>query len=414
MYDDYCQSVKNKYGDIYVVDKESYFNTPFKIKVWCNKHNKYFVTSTREFPRFNNHKCPECIEEEINIYKSTNTDDVKKELSNYSEDVLTFEEETWVDVRGYEGKYQCSSDGRFKRINRKNRFGKKIDDYIIKPSFRNHLPTISLSGKTFILHRKLYESFHNIDLQKGYNTTIDHIDNDVKNNKISNLRLGGTTRENMLNNKLTVAKLSARRVGKGIKQITIINDLPGEKWENVIGYEDCYEVSNFGRVAAKERILIEKNTNIKRVKKRHLMRQSIKYGQYYTIGLTDSNGNKKTHYTHRLVYESFNGRIKKGNQVDHIDSNPLNNNLENLREVTPLENIRNPNSQLKRKEKINKHHSGLCVEKVDLKGNIIETYDSIVEAARINGISTGTIYRWLNGKVDQEKHWAKGFSLKKR
>jgi hypothetical protein len=114
------------------------------------------------------------------------------------------------------------------------------------------------------------------------------------------------------------------------------------------------------------------------------------------------------------VYESFNGRIKKGNQVDHIDSNPLNNNLENLREVTPLENIRNPNSQLKRKEKINKHHSGLCVEKVDLKGNIIETYDSIVEAARINGISTGTIYRWLNGKVDQEKNRSKGFYLKKR
>ena len=39
---------------------------------------------------------------------------------------------------------------------------------------------------------------------------------------------------------------------------------------------------------------------------------------------------KKRYYNHRIIYESFNGLIKDGYVIDHVDSDPQNNNLSNL------------------------------------------------------------------------------------
>ena len=44
---------------------------------------------------------------------------------------------------------------------------------------------------------------------------------------------------------------------------------------------------------------------------------------------------------HRLVYEAFKGEIPEGLEIDHIDQNKRNNNPENLRIVTRLENMQN-------------------------------------------------------------------------
>lgn len=48
-------------------------------------------------------------------------------------------------------------------------------------------------------------------------------------------------------------------------------------------------------------------------------------------------------YIHRLVYESFKGEIPEGLEIDHIDRNKRNNNPDNLRVVTRIENNRNRN-----------------------------------------------------------------------
>ncbi len=44
-------------------------------------------------------------------------------------------------------------------------------------------------------------------------------------------------------------------------------------------------------------------------------------------------------YIHRLIWESFFGKIPKGMEIDHIDNNPRNNNLDNLQLLTRRENI---------------------------------------------------------------------------
>ena len=67
-----------------------------------------------------------------------------------------------------------------------------------------------------------------------------------------------------------------------------------------------------------------------------------------TLGNVTKTGYRKTDirgkkvYVHRLVLEAFTSVEEGvGKQVDHIDRNPLNNNLENLRWSTASENSKN-------------------------------------------------------------------------
>lgn len=52
-------------------------------------------------------------------------------------------------------------------------------------------------------------------------------------------------------------------------------------------------------------------------------------------------GTKKRRYTHRVIWELFYGEICKDKEIDHIDGNPLNNSIGNLRLVTAKINKRN-------------------------------------------------------------------------
>jgi len=61
---------------------------------------------------------------------------------------------------------------------------------------------------------------------------------------------------------------------------------------------------------------------------------------------------------HRIVWEMFNGEIPEGFVVDHIDGNPSNNTIENLRVCTNQENAYNS-----KKSKLNKSGiSGISIK----------------------------------------------------
>ena len=84
---------------------------------------------------------------------------------------------------------------------------------------------------------------------------------------------------------------------------------------------------------------------------------------YINIGI-----NKKKYLLHRLVYKYHNedfditDRSSK-NQIDHIDINPLNNKIENLRVVNNSQNCRNK----KKKENCSSKYRGVCWEKRNSK-----------------------------------------------
>lgn len=67
--------------------------------------------------------------------------------------------------------------------------------------------------------------------------------------------------------------------------------------------------------------------------------------KYIRVYVWDYETNKNvSKRLHRLVWETFNGEIPEGMQIDHIDGNPENNKLDNLRCVTAKENSNNPNT----------------------------------------------------------------------
>ena len=66
---------------------------------------------------------------------------------------------------------------------------------------------------------------------------------------------------------------------------------------------------------------------------------------------------QKSYLCHRIVWELFNGEIPDGMIIDHIDQNPLNNKIENLRCVTNQINLRNKGKYLNSSTGI----TGVCI-----------------------------------------------------
>lgn len=93
---------------------------------------------------------------------------------------------------------------------------------------------------------------------------------------------------------------------------------------------------------------------------------------------------------HRIVGKLFIPNPENKSEIDHIDTNPLNNNVENLRWVTPKENMNNPLT----KEKMKTHKYKYIVTFLD---NQYEFYTQKEIVERL-GISQGTVSNALNKK----------------
>ncbi len=111
-----------------------------------------------------------------------------------------------------------------------------------------------------------------------------------------------------------------------------------EIWRDIKGYEKYYQVSNFGRIKALYR---EWTTSYggKRSSTERILNGN-NGGRYLQVALSKNSG-RKSHPIHCLVWDHFGDKPRQGRelQIDHIDGNKWNNNIKNLRLVTPRENI---------------------------------------------------------------------------
>lgn len=109
-----------------------------------------------------------------------------------------------------------------------------------------------------------------------------------------------------------------------------------EEWRDIAGYEGYYQVSNLGRV----KCLARKTWNGKVYfnKREMIMKPNLMAIGYYCVTLTKDSIQTKR-YIHRLVAEAFIPNPNGLGEVDHIDANPKNNNVNNLRWVTHHDNM---------------------------------------------------------------------------
>jgi len=110
-----------------------------------------------------------------------------------------------------------------------------------------------------------------------------------------------------------------------------------EIWKEIKGYED-YEISNLGRVKSLARIITTVRGS--RTYKEKILKGALDHYGYSLVSLYKDN-KVKTKMIHQLVAIAFLNHTPDGYKlvVDHVDNNPLNNELGNLQIITHRENL---------------------------------------------------------------------------
>ena len=111
-----------------------------------------------------------------------------------------------------------------------------------------------------------------------------------------------------------------------------------EKWKDIIGFEGLYVVSNTGKVKALERLVL--NNGGLQHKHERILKAHVDARGYCSVVLC-KDGKTYPKSVHRLVAEAFISNLENKPYVDHIDTNPSNNYVDNLRWATQKENALN-------------------------------------------------------------------------
>lgn len=192
-----------------------------------------------------------------------------------------------------------------------------------------------------------------------------------------------------------------------------------EIWKDIKGYEGLYQISNNGRV--KSLLKVTKFGNRLKVNEEMILKPALGKRGYYVVSL-NHNGKSKTFTIHRLIAEAFIPNPLNKKFIDHINTIKTDNRIENLRWVTSKENSNNILTLKHSSESTSKKWKDGCynnrnnihyrkVQQFDKEGNLIATYDSIIEASEITGVERSSISAVCLG-TNPKRHTAGGYIWK--
>ena len=177
-----------------------------------------------------------------------------------------------------------------------------------------------------------------------------------------------------------------------------------EIWKDIKVYEGRYQVSNMGNVRSMH---YKDKTNPNIDSGVRLLKPIKKNNGYLVVSLLGKQTN-----IHRLVAETFIENPENKPCVDHINTIPTDNQVDNLRWVTYKENSRNINTLLKLRTFIDKKFAGKFgklsvthkkVFQYSLNGEFIREWDCMSDACRKYNIDSGSMTRCCKGLESQAK-----------
>jgi hypothetical protein len=184
-----------------------------------------------------------------------------------------------------------------------------------------------------------------------------------------------------------------------------------EIWLPILGYENRYMVSNKGNVKNVERWVNNPVTDRRRKIKEQLISQQLTPLKYKRVTFRINN-RSFNYFVHRLVAIAFLPNPNKYPQVNHIDSDPSNNNLDNLEWCTQSYNIKHayingravsPRAMLNKKGRL--HNRSKTTRQYDLDGKLLAEWGSSLEASRELNILAYLISRVATRKQKQTHNY---------
>lgn len=310
--------------------------------------------------------------------------------------------------------YEISREGILRKRGKSGLVYKKIG-YTSDGYPRYSVPITSDKDKKFTIHRILAQMFvPNLDPIK--NTIVDHIDRNILNFELKNLR--------WVNPIVSASnKTKVKYIDTSVYEAYLDDDFINYKF--TLSEEELFLSKHLTKTGLKASIRLNKsycgfywkeiNSKLKDYLKDDIIDDS-KWKLHYTgkffvnpLGLIkpiNSLGKElpitmgsssvppyyryKNSFVHRIVAEVFlndNNPIPDNLFVDHLDTNPGNNRVENLKICTREENLRNPLTS----EKLRK--------KVYAEGTI---FDSISECANYYGVTRQAIHHRIMSKFQPE------------
>lgn len=186
-----------------------------------------------------------------------------------------------------------------------------------------------------------------------------------------------------------------------------------EIWKDVAGYEGYYQVSNLGRVKSVDRCITgKKGYSTLVLKKGEILSPRLTAG---CLQVTFIKGGKKTYKeVHKLVAEAFIPNPNNYTVVNHINGDIQDNTAVNLEWSVPKScnedyiwvylPVRALSLEYKAPRKWAKP-----VTQLDQNGNVVRTYNSMAEAAKVVGCSPSAISIACSNK----RKTAKGYKWKR-
>ena len=151
-----------------------------------------------------------------------------------------------------------------------------------------------------------------------------------------------------------------------------------ETFVEIEGFEK-YEVSNLGRV--------------RNIKSGRILKPHLNHNGYLKHHLYKHNKLKEL-FLHRIIAIAFIDNPEEKPQVNHIDENKLNNDLSNLEWCTERENVIHGTRTKRVAEKLSQK-----VIQLDLNDNVLNEFESMVQAGQETGVSRSNISSCCNGKL---------------